>query len=349
MSSNKNESQVGPVSLAEAQNIARRVRLNSLDAKKILVTGSQGLIGNYLSQALAEAMRLQGLAPSKLILQSRRPKSQQQVWAERFDFVQHLELSLDFTEIFPQVDVVVHAASPASPAKYESPSDLFAPNVSGILSSLALNRLPERLLFVSSGEVYGLHDEVTNCFEIEPRFQAAGPRSSYPNAKLAAEKILLSARPATANFRVARLFHTFGPGLVEDDGRSFADFLYSAANRKPVELYGQGLDARNFAYVEDSVVALLTILVSRGDNQVFDVAGPHRVSIRDFAELVAQLAGVKVVLGKRSVQAGRIPVQGRYPLPSTERLASLGWKPEISLEEGVRRTLEYIRSPFRTL
>lgn len=334
---------LGPVSSTEAESIARRTNLNALDGMRILVTGSQGLIGNYLSQALSEAMQLHGLAPKALILQSRGSRIKQQEWAEGFSFVEHLQLPLDYRSIFPQVDVVVHTASPASPSKYQSPSDVFTPNLAGILAALGLERLPERQLFVSSGEVYGLQNETVSSRAIEPRFQQAGPRASYPNAKLAAETLLLSSPGSPTNYRVARLFHTFGPGLLPNDGRSFADILHSAARKKPIRLYSDGMAARNFAYLEDSVCALLHILVLDSDEKVFDVGSPYRVTIKEFAQIAAQESGVEVVLGDNSVRGERVPVHGRHPLPSTQPLTSHGWETEVSLHEGIRRTLEYIR------
>jgi dTDP-glucose 4,6-dehydratase len=347
MNSEVGSALAGPVSQVEIESLARRVSLSAMDGRRVLVTGSQGLIGNYLAQALSEAMRLQGVAPSALILQARRPKCKRQGWASKFHFIEHLHLSLDYAEVFPEVDTVIHAASPASPIKYSSPSDIYTPNISGILSTLALTPLPERVLFISSGEVYGVHDNLRNSSDVEPRFRASGPRASYPNAKLAAEKLLLSARTATSDFRIARLFHTFGPGLDENDGRSFADFLYNAAKGQPVKLYSDGNEVRNFAYIEDSVAALLMILASKSNDQIFDVSGPHRVSIRRFAELIAELSGVGIHLSDSSAQKGRIPMGGLPPSPSTQPLTSIGWHAEISLEEGVSRTLDHIRTSFR--
>jgi len=334
----------GPVSPIEAASISRRVNLAALNNKKILITGAQGLIGNYLAQALVEAMSVQGFSPSTLFLQSRRKLDHRQAWTSPLRFVEHLHFPLDFTEVFPPVDVIVHAASPASPSKYDSPETLYIPNISGIVSALALLPVPERLLFISSGEVYGLHPESIRSSQIDPRFQSSGTRANYPNAKLAAEKLLLDARLSSSNFNVARLFHTFGPGLSENDGRSFADFLHTAAQEKTVNLYSKGDDVRNFAYIEDSVAGLLDILVSESNGQVFDVAGPNRLTIRAFAEIVADLSGAKIVIEDRGAQRGRTPVFGYPPIPSTQALLGLGWTTQVSLEEGTRRTLEFIRS-----
>jgi|GEM_PF-3059127 len=334
----------GPLSPIDAASISRRVNLDALNKKRILITGAQGLIGNYLAQALTEGMLAQGLSPSKLFLQTRRKLGHRQAWTSQVKFVEHLHFPLDFSEAFPPVDVIVHAASPASPSKYNSPESLYIPNISGIVSSLALSPVPERQLFISSGEVYGLHPKSLRSSEISPRFQTSGPRADYPNAKLVAEKLLLDARFSGSRFNVARLFHTFGPGLSENDGRSFADFLYAAAQRETLTLYSRGDDVRNFAYIEDSVAGLLRILVSENDGQVFDVAGPTRLTVREFAEIVADLSDTEMVIDDSSAQHGRTPVIGYPPIPSTKALMALGWSAQISLEEGARRTLEFIQA-----
>ena len=334
----------GPVSPVEAASISRRVNLSKLNKKRILITGSQGLIGNYLAQALTEAMLIQGLSPLKLFLQSRRKLDLRQGWTSNLKFVERLHLPLDFSEVFPFVDVVIHAASPASPSKYDSPESLYFPNISSIVTALALSPVPERQLFISSGEVYGLHSESLRSSEINPRFQSSGQRADYPKAKLVAEKLLRGARFAGSRFNVARLFHTFGPGLSENDGRSFADFLYAAAKQETLTLYSKGEDVRNFAYIEDSVAGLLQILVSEGDGQVFDVAGPTRSTIREFAEMVADLSDAEVVVEDTSTRRGRTPVIGYPPIPSTQALRALGWSAQISLEEGAGRTLEFIQA-----
>lgn len=334
----------GPVSPIDAASISRRVDLSALNKKRILITGAQGLIGNYLAQALVKAMLVQGLTPSTLFLQSRRKLDHSNVWTSELDFVEHLHFPLDFSEVFPPVDVIVHAASPASASKYDSPASSYIPNISGIVTALALSPVPERQLFISSGEVYGLHTESLRSSEINPRFQTSGPRADYPNAKLVAEKLLLDARFSGSRFNVARLFHTFGPGLSENDGRSFADFLHAAARHETLTLYSKGDDVRNFAYIEDSVAGLLQILVSEKDGQVFDVAGPTRLTIREFAEIVADLSDAEVVIEDTSARRGRTPVIGYPPIPSTQALMALGWSAQISLEEGARRTLEFIQA-----
>lgn len=334
----------GPVSPIDAASISTRVNLSVLHGKRILITGAQGLIGNYLAQALTEAMLVQGLSPLTLFLQSRRKLDDLQRWTTRLGFIEHLHFPLDFSEDFPPVDVIVHAASPASPSKYNSPESLYIPNISSIVTALALSPVPERQLFISSGEVYGLHGKDLPSTEINPSFQSSGPRANYPNAKLVAEKVLLSSLFSGSRFNVARLFHTFGPGLRENDGRSFADFLYKAAKHENLTLYSKGEDVRNFAYIEDSVAGLLQILVSENDGQVFNVAGPARLTIKEFAEIVAELSGVEIVIEDTSAQLGRTPVIGCPPIPSTQSLMALGWSAQISLEEGARRTLEFIKA-----
>lgn len=343
----------GPVAAEELKSIAKRVDLKKLHGKSILVTGSSGLIGNYLAQTVYEVARLQGHQLRRLILQTRSGIKEHQLWAQNQPGIEFLNVELDFTETFPPCEVVIHAASPASPSQYGSALEVMAPNISGVLSSLAMRPSPERFLYISSGEVYAYTPEGSPVGPAEVRYRPSGERSTYPNAKLVSETLLFSSDAAQrGHFKAARLFHTFGAGYQQKDGRSFADFLTSAAQGEPIRLYSSGVNERNFCYIEDSVVGLLMVLLSDSEQKIYDVGGEERISIKRFAEIISKAAKVELAFDYKEARGSRKEIQGDPPVPQLTPLKELGWRAEISVAQGVDRTLHALRagrgSPIRT-
>lgn len=334
----------GMVSRVEVESIAQRVDLKKLHRESICVTGSGGLIGNYLSQAIAKVMALQGYSLGALVLQAREVKPEKFDWTKEHANIQILREALDFTEVLPDCENVIHAASPASPSEYGAPVDIWVPNISGIISAISMAPTPKRILFISSGEVYDYTSQDDHPVSQPATFRKSATRSSYPNAKLATERLLLASKEcASSNFAIARLFHTFGPGFKPGDGRSFADFFTSASVGEPIRLYSAGAGQRNFAYIEDSVSGLLAILLKESEEDIFDVGGEERYSIRNFAELVAHQSGVPLVLDDKDAQGQRSEIFGNPPQPNLRPLLDLGWQQQVSVQEGVARTLDAMR------
>ncbi len=335
----------GPVSPGEVQSIAGRVDLNALNGQSILITGSSGLMGNYLAHTIFEVMGVQGYRPKELILQSRSAMSKQQAWTAASSRIKMLTLNLDFTEVFPQCEALIHAASPASPSQYGTPADVWTPNISGVVSTLSMSPNPTRVLYISTGEIYQHYTSTSKSMDRAASFRSSSERSTYPNAKFAGEQLLLSSEGGrSGRFKIARLFHTFGAGFKADDGRSFADFFSSAIRREPIRLYSAGTDKRNFSYIEDSISGLLSILVSNTNQTIFDVGGEERLSIRQFAEMVATQANVELVIQDESVRGSRQEIFGSPPPPQLDSLRSLGWKPKVAIYDGIFRTLETLKA-----
>jgi dTDP-glucose 4,6-dehydratase len=206
--------------------------------------------------------------------------------------------------------------------------------------------MPESTLFISSGEIYGANPP----FEVQEDFDApiisSSSRSAYPESKLAAERILwhMGEEGATKPL-VARLFHSFGPGLRDADGRSFGDFLWGAARGKNLELLSSGSAIRTFLYLEDAVAGLLTVLTKGTPGEAYNVGSKNPMEIAEFANLISRVAGVRVVCPSSRAEplGGYLQSPSQVVVPSITKLSNLGWKQMIPIETGVKRSFDWIR------
>ena len=330
----------GPVSDEEAANIARRVDFSSVHGARILLTGAQGMLGNYTAQAILEASRLQGFSPASLVAVGRRGQDRTADWAKKFSNFEHQRHLVGFESDLPTSDVFLHFASAASPTKYADGPDLWETNLGGAISGIAGKTTPEKVLFVSSGEVYGAGSEQGYASGARERITEPSPRSPYPNSKLATEFLLRGWNSENnKSLRIGRVFHTFGPGLKKDDGRSFGDILWSASEGKDIRLRSNGSAERNFAYIEDTVVGLLLLLFCDGATVTTDIGGQERLRITEFAQIAASQAGVHVDFEHPTDPAAVTDVTGSPPPPNTAALEQAGWRCEVSVAEGIRRSL----------
>ncbi len=241
-------------------------------------------------------------------------------------------------------DVVVHAASPASPRSYATdPVGVIRANASGTLNLLDCfaRERPIRFLMLSSS-VYGstenegaVHED---SFGAVPTLDA---RNCYIESKRMAETLLASWRAQFGlEFGIARIFHTFGPGLNLDDGRIFSDVLNSALRGMPIVLTSNGQALRAFCYLADIVSGLFHILLKGDGFSAYNVGNANNeMSVRDFAQLAAQLKNPPLPLVFREADNSvYLPAKTSRGLPDTCRLESLGWKARRSVMEALLRT-----------
>jgi UDP-glucuronate decarboxylase len=334
----------------ESISLSNRVDFQKLSGLEILLTGASGMVGAFLASALIECCLVRDLPPPKLTLLSRNSRSSNLTQLREYDSVEIVETDLIKWQTAKRYDVVIHAASPASPTKYGDPASIVETNV-GFLKSLGKQTNPGTVLFVSSGEVYGTNPPLRVDETYEGNFAQDNPRFLYPKAKLSAENALWGlAAAGNTKPLVARLFHSFGPGLKDEDGRSFGDFLWSAARDRDLELLSSGTAIRTFLYLEDSVAGLLTVLTEGSSGQIYNVGSEEPVSIINFASRVASAAGVQI--SRPSIPEKNVDNYMHSPtptiVPSNQKLCALGWSQKVSLEEGIRRSLNWIRLQLKT-
>ncbi|MBI3298359.1 MAG: NAD-dependent epimerase/dehydratase family protein [Elusimicrobia bacterium] len=246
------------------------------------------------------------------------------------------------------VDYLVHAASAASPVRYaKDPVGVLSPNVFGTraLLDLAKERGAKGFLFLSSAEVYGSVPEARQPIK-ETEAGAVDPlasRSCYAESKRMGETLCAAyERQHGLPAVIARLFHTYGPGMALDDGRVFADFVADAVAKRAVTIKGDGLDRRSFCFLSDAVDGLLTLLTEGTPGEAYNLANETaELSVRELADLMARLFPGRVKGVVRAVPSeGYVPSPVRRCLPDVSKLRALGWSPKVGPEEGFRRTVE---------
>jgi len=303
------------------------------------VSGGAGFIGSHLCEALlARGARV--LALDNFITGSA-------------DNVRALASNPDFE--LREVDVnkgafvdgdvshVLHFASPASPPQYHAnPIHTLKVGTIGTMNMLGLARAKKAtFLLASTSEVYGdplVHPQPETYWgNVNP----IGPRGCYDEAKRAAEAFAMAYHRAHGvDTRIVRIFNTHGPRMQVEDGRAVPNFMSQALRGRPLTVYGDGSQTRSLCYVSDLVRGILSVL-DRGDELPVNLGNPQEVTMLDLARTIIRLAGSRSTIEHRELPADD-PRQRRPDITRAKQL--VGWEPEVGLEDGLARTLEYFRS-----
>ena len=305
---------------------------------RVLVTGAAGFLGSHLCDRLvAQGHRVVGMDnfltgnPANLTHLRSHPD---------FQFVLHDVAN--FIEVQGPLEGVLHFASPASPLDYlEYPIQTLKVGSLGTHKALGLAKAKgARFLLASTSEVYGdplVHPQPEGYWgNVNP----VGPRGVYDEAKRFAEAMTMAYhRYHRLDTRIVRIFNTYGPRMRPNDGRVVSNFIVQALRGEPLTVYGDGSQTRSFCYVDDLIDGIVR-LFERGDPEPTNVGNPDEFTVRQLAELVLEMTG-----SRSSVVEQPLPVDDpkvRQP-DITRAHATLGWKPKVSLKEGLKRTIEYFR------
>jgi nucleoside-diphosphate-sugar epimerase len=325
----------------------------SLRNKKVLVTGGGGFLAAYLIKSLMAISQHHELN-MKVICVARSTRSVEARLADYlgcadFSVVQH-DISKPLPNDFPCADFIVHSASQASPKYYGvDPVGTLLANAAGTMYLLehAVRSQAEKFLFFSSGEVYGVPVDPT-CPVEEQDYGYLDPmnvRSCYAESKRIGETMCAAwAQQHDLHTSVVRPFHTYGPGMALDDGRVFADFVADVVAQRDIVLNSDGLALRPFCYIADATIGFLTVLLSGGKAEAYNVGNPAaEISIRDLATVVAGLFPERGICTRFEVPLNsdaylRSPIS--RSCPSIDKINGLGWAPLIGLHDGFRRTIQ---------
>lgn len=316
---------------------------DNLRNKNILITGASGLICSSFIDLLMRYNE-QGTHIS-IYAMSRNEKYAHKrfeaYWGNPlFSFICHNVIE-PFSLDIP-FDYMVHGASNASPKRYATdPVGTMKSNLGGGSNLLELAKEKKaRLLYISSGEVYGEGDGSDFTEDYSGYVDCLNPRACYPSSKRASETLCVSYKEQYGvDVVIARPCHIYGSDIERDD-LAFAQFLRKAKAGEDILLKSDGSQVRSYCHVDDCASALLYILLRGINGKAYNIANRDSVlSIKELAELIAQTVGVKIMydIPSNSESKGYSKVQ-RAVLDSS-LLESLGWRPQISLKEGLRRVL----------
>jgi UDP-glucuronate decarboxylase len=256
----------------------------------------------------------------------------------RFELIRH-----DVTDpLRLEVDRIWHLACPASPVHYQFNAIKTAKtSFLGTYNMLGLaRRVGARLLLASTSEVYGDPEVHPQPESYRGCVNTIGIRSCYDEGKRIAETLCFDyQRRHGTEIRVMRIFNTYGPRMLPDDGRVVSNFIVQALQGKPLTLYGEGSQTRSFCYVDDLIAGMMALM--NGDHPgPINIGNPGEFTIRRLAELVRDRIDPSLPLTTQPLPQDD-PLQ-RQPVIDLAR-RELGWEPKVSLEEGLEPTIAYFR------
>lgn len=317
------------------------VRLSKdVEIVRVLITGGAGFIGSHLADRfLSQGHRV--VAMDNLITGSVDNISHH-MGDSRFEFVHH-DVS-NFMFIQGPVDVVLHFASPASPIDYlKFPIQTLKVGALGTHNALGLARAKgAKFLLASTSEVYGNPLEHPQKETYHGNVDPIGPRGVYDEAKRFAEALVMAYhRTHGMDTRIVRIFNTYGPRMRLDDGRVVPNFIGQALRGEPLTVFGNGQQTRCFQYIDDLVEGIYRLLHSTFTEPV-NIGTTEELTVIQFAQVVNELTGntAGIVVQEELRIAG--DPQTRQP-DATRAYEVLGWKPQVSLRDGLAKTIEYFR------
>jgi UDP-glucuronate decarboxylase len=311
---------------------------------RVLVTGGAGFLGSHLCDRLIrdghEVLCLDNF------FTGRRENVMHLLDHLCFELVRH-----DVTEpILLEVDQIYNLACPASPVHYQyNPVKTVKTNVMGTINMLGLaKRVRARILQASTSEVYGdpeVHPQPESYWgNVNP----IGIRSCYDEGKRLAETLMMDYhRQNHVDTRIVRIFNTYGPRMLENDGRVISNFIVQAMRGEELTIYGDGTQTRSFCYVDDLIEGMVRLMnVEEGSHSSFDVHDPVNIgnanefTMRELADEVARAIGVAAEVRYCPLPADD-PQQRRPDLTRAKEV--LEWSPTVQLTEGLKRTVAYFR------
>jgi UDP-glucuronate decarboxylase len=310
----------------------------SLIKKRILVTGGAGFLGSHLCE--------------RLVAEGHDVLCVDNYFTGRRDNIAHLQADGNFESMrhdvcFPlyvEVDEIYNLACPASPIHYQfDPVQTTKTSVLGAINMLGLaKRVKAKIMQSSTSEIYGDPTVHPQTEDYRGNVNTLGPRACYDEGKRCAETLFFDYyRQHKIRIKVARIFNTYGPRMHPNDGRVVSNFIMQALRGEPITIYGDGSQTRAFCYVSDLIDGFLR-LMSTPDaiTGPINLGNPVEMTVKGLAERIIALTGSSSKIEYRPLPVDdpiqRCPDIGR----ATKQL---GWKPVVSLDIGLRRTIEYFK------
>jgi len=313
-----------------------------MSGKKVLVAGGAGFLGSHLCERLlADGDRVFCLDN---FYSGNRANIARLESHDRFQLIEH-----DITEpYFIETDQIYNLACPASPVQYQQhPVQTIKTSVLGAINLLEVAcKTGAAILQASTSEIYGDPSEHPQRESYWGNVNPVGVRSCYDEGKRCAETLFFDfRRQYGVRIKVARIFNTYGPNMMPDDGRVISNFIVQALSGAPLTIFGDGSQTRSFCYVADLVEGLIRLMATPDEiTGPVNLGNPREDAIRAIAEKVLALTGSPSEIVTRALP-GDDPRRRRPDIGLAHRL--LDWQPEVPLDEGLRRTIGYFKDVLR--
>jgi UDP-glucuronate decarboxylase len=304
---------------------------------RTLITGGAGFLGSHLCDRLMadghEVVCLDNL------FTGRKANIAHHMGETRFEFIRH-----DVVDPFKiEVDQIYNLACPASPIHYQyNPIKTVKTSVMGSINCLGLaKRLKARVFQASTSEIYGdplVHPQTEAYWG---NVNTIGQRSCYDEGKRCAETLFFDYhRENGVDIRVVRIFNTYGPRMLANDGRVVSNFIVQALQGEDLTIYGDGEQTRSFCFVDDLIEGFIRFMDQTSTVGPMNLGNPGEFTIRELAENVIRLTGSNSKIVSRPLPDDD-PRQRQPDITLAKK--ALGWEPTVALEEGLGKTIEYFR------
>jgi dTDP-glucose 4,6-dehydratase len=309
-------------------------REGQIGVSTAVVTGGAGFLGSHLCEYLLarnwRVICLDNLDTGSLM-------NVKHLREDRFEFRYHN--CVDFIDVDEPVDAVFHLASPASPVDYlRLPLHTLKVGSYGTHNALGLAKFKRaRFLLASTSEVYGDPEVHPQREEYWGNVNPVGPRGVYDEAKRYSEALTMAYhRQQGVDTHIVRIFNTYGPRMRQHDGRAIPNFIRQALDGKPITIFGDGSQTRSFCFVDDLIEGIFRLTMSDYHMPV-NIGNPNEMTLLELADVIQRMTGTTSEL----VYEGLPEDDPKVRQPDITRAREvLDWEPKVTLEEGLRRTLE---------
>jgi len=304
---------------------------------KILVSGGAGFIGSHLIKKLLDKGHfvycIDNLSTGNLV------NIKKYINNPNFEFINH-----DIINTLPRfnIDLIFNLACPASPIHYQmDPIKTMKTSVLGTYNIIDLALMENaKIIFTSTSEIYGDPLEHPQKETYWGHVNPIGIRSCYDEGKRCSETILLDYHKfQKLDVTIARVFNTYGPQMMTEDGRVVSNFIVSALENKDILINGDGLQTRSFCYVDDTVNALIS-MIDINDFGPFNIGNPNEITIKELSQIIIELTSSKSKISFK-------PLPKDDPLKRKPDISlamkKLNWQPEIDLNKGLIETIKFFR------
>ncbi len=308
--------------------------------KRILVTGGAGFIGSHLCRRLLDA-------GNKVICIDN-------MFTGTYDNIGELYSNPDFEFVNADIihpmhldiDEIYNLACPASPVQYQY-DPIMTTKISflGALNVLEMARkMNAKVLQASTSEIYGdplIHPQKEG---YRGNVNTTGPRACYDEGKRVAETLFSDYRRLYGtDTKIIRIFNTYGPHMLENDGRVVSNFIMQAIHNKDITIYGSGTQTRSFCYVDDLVTGMIAVMEKKRFAGPVNLGNPHEMTILELADMIIRKTGSSSRIVHQPLPEDD-PVKRKPDISYAKR--ELGWEPTVDIEQGIERTIAYFKKKY---